>query len=166
LCAAVLGCAVWMLREPGWAALRDHPYFAITDLVIRGCGPLLTDEAIRDWLGVRGGASLWDASPVHVRARLEAHPMIARATVRREFPGRFELTVEERRPEAIAALDGLYYLDRSGKAFGPLTAEHGRDYPMIMAVILCYGVFLASMNLLVDLLYGALDPRIRLGSKG
>jgi len=37
----------------------------------------------------------------------------------------------------------------------------GRDYPMIMAVVLLYGAFLAVMNLVVDLLYGALDPRIR-----
>ena len=37
----------------------------------------------------------------------------------------------------------------------------GRDYPMIMTVILVYGVFLALMNLIVDLLYGILDPRIR-----
>jgi len=28
-------------------------------------------------------------------------------------------------------------------------------------VILTYGAFLAVMNLVVDLLYGALDPRIR-----
>lgn len=37
----------------------------------------------------------------------------------------------------------------------------GRDYPMIMGVILIYGAFLAAMNLVVDLLYGAFDPRIR-----
>jgi ABC-type dipeptide/oligopeptide/nickel transport system permease component len=37
----------------------------------------------------------------------------------------------------------------------------GRDYPMIMAVVLTYGAFLAIMNLAVDLLYGVLDPRIR-----
>jgi ABC-type dipeptide/oligopeptide/nickel transport system permease component len=37
----------------------------------------------------------------------------------------------------------------------------GRDYPMIMAVILLYGAFLALMNLVVDLLYGFIDPRIR-----
>jgi ABC-type dipeptide/oligopeptide/nickel transport system permease component len=37
----------------------------------------------------------------------------------------------------------------------------GRDYPMIMAVVLTYGAFLAVMNLVVDLLYGVLDPRIR-----
>jgi ABC-type dipeptide/oligopeptide/nickel transport system permease component len=36
-----------------------------------------------------------------------------------------------------------------------------RDYPMIMAVVLTYGVFLALMNLVVDLVYGTLDPRIR-----
>lgn len=37
-----------------------------------------------------------------------------------------------------------------------------RDYPMIMAVILIYGAFLAIMNVLVDILYGIVDPRIRL----
>jgi peptide/nickel transport system permease protein len=37
-----------------------------------------------------------------------------------------------------------------------------RDYPMIMAVILLYGVFLALMNIVVDILYGVIDPRIRL----
>jgi oligopeptide transport system permease protein len=37
----------------------------------------------------------------------------------------------------------------------------GRDYPMIMAVVLLYGAFLAVMNLAVDLVYGTIDPRIR-----
>ncbi len=36
-----------------------------------------------------------------------------------------------------------------------------RDYSMIMAAVLTYGVFLAFMNLAVDLLYGVVDPRIR-----
>ncbi len=37
----------------------------------------------------------------------------------------------------------------------------GRDYPMIMAVVLTFGAFLAVMNLVVDLVYGLLDPRLR-----
>jgi ABC-type dipeptide/oligopeptide/nickel transport system permease component len=37
----------------------------------------------------------------------------------------------------------------------------GRDYPMIMAVILLYGTFLAIMNIIVDVLYALLDPRVR-----
>ena len=38
-----------------------------------------------------------------------------------------------------------------------------RDYPVIMAVFLFYGIFLQLMNLVVDLLYGTADPRIRFG---
>lgn len=36
-----------------------------------------------------------------------------------------------------------------------------KDQTMILAVTLIYGVFLAAMNLIVDLLYGLIDPRIR-----
>ncbi len=36
------------------------------------------------------------------------------------------------------------------------------DYPMIMALTLLYGVFIAIANLLTDVLYVALDPRIRI----
>lgn len=36
-----------------------------------------------------------------------------------------------------------------------------RDYPMILAIILLLGVFIAVLNLVVDLLYGVVDPRIR-----
>jgi len=39
-----------------------------------------------------------------------------------------------------------------------------RDYPVIMAVFLFYGVFLQVMNLVVDVLYGVVDPRIRFDS--
>ncbi len=46
---------------------------------------------------------------------------------------------------------------------GPFFVESmtAKDQPMILAVVLIYGVFLAVMNLLVDLLYGLIDPRIR-----
>lgn len=36
-----------------------------------------------------------------------------------------------------------------------------KDQTMILAVTLIYGVFLAAMNLLVDMVYGLIDPRIR-----
>jgi ABC-type dipeptide/oligopeptide/nickel transport system permease component len=32
---------------------------------------------------------------------------------------------------------------------------------MILAVTLIFGIFLALMNLLVDIAYGLIDPRIR-----
>jgi peptide/nickel transport system permease protein len=36
----------------------------------------------------------------------------------------------------------------------------GRDAALLMGIILCSAVFVIAMNLLVDLLYAALDPRV------
>ncbi|GAP39286.1 ABC transporter permease [Flexilinea flocculi] len=36
-----------------------------------------------------------------------------------------------------------------------------RDYPVIMGTVLIYAIFLVLCNLIVDLVYGFLDPRIR-----
>lgn len=36
-----------------------------------------------------------------------------------------------------------------------------RDYTLVMGVVLFYGVLIIAFNFLVDMLYGALDPRVR-----
>jgi ABC-type dipeptide/oligopeptide/nickel transport system permease component len=46
-----------------------------------------------------------------------------------------------------------------GKYF--VTSITNRDYPVIMGTILLYAVFLVIANLLVDIMYAYLDPRIR-----
>jgi ABC-type dipeptide/oligopeptide/nickel transport system permease component len=56
-------------------------------------------------------------------------------------------------------VETIYRVPGLGRFF--VESMTGRDYPMIMAVVLLYGIFLAIMNLVVDLLYGVLDPRIR-----
>jgi ABC-type dipeptide/oligopeptide/nickel transport system permease component len=56
-------------------------------------------------------------------------------------------------------VEAIFRVPGMGRFF--VLSMTGRDYPMIMAVVLTYGAFLAVMNLVVDLLYGALDPRIR-----
>ncbi len=40
-----------------------------------------------------------------------------------------------------------------------------RDYPVTMAIVLLFTGFYTLINLAVDLLYGVVDPRIRLGSR-
>jgi oligopeptide transport system permease protein len=42
-----------------------------------------------------------------------------------------------------------------------ITAVTDRDYPLVMGVTLVYTALLFSANLLVDLLYGLIDPRVR-----
>jgi hypothetical protein len=129
-----LAGGVWAAHSHAAELLRDHPYFAISHLVINGCGPGLTPDDVRAWLGLTDEVTLWQTSPPLVRARLESHPYIAHASVRREFPGRLEIAIRERQPQAIAVLDDLYYVDRSGVTFGPLRVQDSRDYPLITGI--------------------------------
>ena len=55
--------------------------------------------------------------------------------------------------EYVFALPGM------GKFF--ITAVTDRDYPLIMGVTMVYTVLLVGANLIVDVLYGYVDPRIR-----
>ena len=55
--------------------------------------------------------------------------------------------------EYVFAIPGM------GRFF--ITAVTDRDYPLIMGVTLVYTVLLVGANLLVDVLYGYVDPRIR-----
>jgi hypothetical protein len=115
-------------------AVRDHPYFRVARIEIHGGGRLVGAAELRERSGVREGSSLWNAAPGVIEARLEAHPMIAAAAVRRLFPDTLEIRVRERRPAAITVLDDLYYLDRDGASFGPLGPQHDRDYPVFTGV--------------------------------
>lgn len=46
-----------------------------------------------------------------------------------------------------------------------ITAILGRDYPVIQGVVLYAGLAFALVNLLVDLSYSAVDPRVRLSAR-
>jgi peptide/nickel transport system permease protein len=60
-------------------------------------------------------------------------------------------------------VETIFSVPGMGKYF--VTSVFTKDYPMLMALILVYGTFLAVMNLLVDLLYGTLDPRVSLSER-
>jgi len=54
-----------------------------------------------------------------------------------------------------------YFFSIPGIGRTYVQAVLGRDYPMIMATTLLYGLVIAVANLTVDLLYSVTDPRIR-----
>ena len=44
-----------------------------------------------------------------------------------------------------------------------ITAVTNRDYPLIMGVTLVYAVLIVLANIVVDMMYAWLDPRVSLG---
>ena len=56
-------------------------------------------------------------------------------------------------------VEQIFVIPGLGKHF--VNAVSTLDYPLIMGLTIFYGSFLVVMNLLVDILYGFVDPRIR-----
>jgi oligopeptide transport system permease protein len=36
-----------------------------------------------------------------------------------------------------------------------------RDYTLVLGVVICYAALIITLNLIADLLYAVLDPRVR-----
>jgi POTRA domain-containing FtsQ-type protein len=109
---------------------KNHRYFAVRAVDVQG-GERLDSAQVRVWLGMVEGSSIWDASPGDLEAKLESHPAIARARVRRLFPDRILVTVKEREPRAILRTDsGAFFVDRAGVVLGEAALEGG-DLPIL-----------------------------------
>jgi hypothetical protein len=130
--AGALVLAVSLAVPAVLAAIRRHPYFAVRDVPVAGAVRLDADT-VRTAAGVVPGMSIWDVDPAAVVARLETHPWIRWARVRRDLPRRVTLDVREHRPVAVLALEdgGLWYVAAHGRIVAPVVPGDPRDYPFI-----------------------------------
>jgi len=71
-------------------------------------------------------------------------------------------------PAAAAIFTGSFVVEKifaiPGMGTHVVESINNRDQSLILATVMVYSVFLVSFNLVVDLLYGVVDPRIRLTS--
>ena len=70
-------------------------------------------------------------------------------------------------PIAASLITGSYVVETMFQIPGMgqyfITSVIDRDYPMVMGMTITYGLILTLTNLIVDLTYGWIDPRIRIG---
>jgi cell division protein FtsQ len=114
-------------------ALADHPYFTVSEIVVTPTKHVRAG-AVLESADMRAGTSLWRVDPAALAARLETHPWIRRAKVRREFPRRLIVDLAEREPAAILFLDQLYYVDSTGIAFVRVGERDPLDLPFVTGV--------------------------------
>ncbi len=77
------------------------------------------------------GTNLLALRPGQSEQALLSHPWIARAELIRKWPNRVELRIQEREPVALVQLGELFYLDRQGRLFKPLSPGDPHDFPVI-----------------------------------
>lgn len=68
-------------------------------------------------------------------------------------------------PAAAALITGSFVVEQifqiPGLGFYFVASITDRDYPVLTGVLVFYAVFLVTLNLMVDIAYGVIDPRIR-----
>lgn len=115
-------------------SLRDFvfesPYFSVREIQVRGANKVSGDEVVA-MAGLRRGMSTWDIDLGAIEKKIGRHPWVRRVFVRREFPRRIIIDVEERTPKAIVALRKLYYVDADGVVFKEVGPGENVKLPLL-----------------------------------
>jgi len=133
--AAVAGTS-WgiyrLVKLAGAKLLYENPRFAIAQIVVENDGAL-TSEQVKQQVGVRVGENLLSVDLDRARRNLELLPIVRSVSVRREFPNRLVVHVEERMAMARlqtralpGGMDGSVFLvDREGYVVKPFKLADG-----------------------------------------
>lgn len=126
LCLVVLGWAVYLgLSWVGNQLFVRNDRFVLDTIEIKTDG-VMPEDVLVERAKVKKGSNLFDLTLPEVRRRLEAHPKIKEARVRRYLPDRLAITVSERVPLArlgrtfagqnwLVSADGLL-IQKSGRS--------------------------------------------------
>ena len=129
--AAVL--AFLLLGAAGAAAyswLGRSAIFSVRVVDMNPCDHVSKDE-ISGML--KGGArgNIWSLSKEEIGRRILSHPFAREVAVRKAFPDKLIVRIEEREPVAMINLDALYYVDETGSIFKRLTAYDAKNLPIL-----------------------------------
>ena len=122
-----------LIVSGGFLAVRvlfESDYFGVERVRIMNLKRLSSEEIVAD-SDIRGGANIFKLDLEMIGKKIEENPWVARAEIERIFPREVVIRVTEREERAIINLNYLYYVDKDGEIFKPLSAEDRLDYPVI-----------------------------------
>lgn len=131
--AAFLGLAglgaAGVVHTSAW--LREGDVLPLRSVAVSGVEGERAREVVA-YAEVAQGEPLLSLDLDLVKARVEQHPFVARANVRRVPPDGLEIEVEERVPRALVSVEGaLYLVDGRGAAQKRARPGDGLDLPVI-----------------------------------
>ena len=134
LVAAVLTHVDWShvmgAKERLESILHTHPYFSVKEITISGYQKVGGSEIVAI-TGLRPGVNIWKVNPARIEAKLNSHPWVRREVVRREFPRRVIIQIEEWEAKGIVVLEKLYYANAEGFVFKEVERGERVNLPCI-----------------------------------
>ena len=105
----------------------NSPYFSVREIQLRG-GVRIDGVEFVAIAGLKHGMNIWKIDPAAIEKKFAKHPWVRSVFVRREFPRRVVIEVEERTAKAIVAMGKLYYVDADGLVFKEVGAERAGTF--------------------------------------
>ena len=118
LAGAVLGWGSWLGVKSGLKQMfSENAFYQIKDIVVQSSGNALKpDQVIKD-LRIQRGQNLLALDLEELRREMELYPVVEKAEVLRELPGRLVIRITERIPLAnitVGTNGPCYQIDRAG----------------------------------------------------
>jgi cell division septal protein FtsQ len=110
--------------------LLGDPYFRVREVEVEG-GRKITKETLLSLTVMEGMPNLFSVKLKEVVKQLESHPWIEQVRVKKVFPNKILIQIEERKPMAIIQLEELYYIDIRGEIFSPVGEKDEYNYPYL-----------------------------------
>jgi len=110
--------------------LLEDPFFRVREVEVKGCQKI-TQETILSLIQMERMPNLFTIKLKDVAKRVESHPWIDHVVVKKIFPNKVLIQIEERKPIAILQLEELYYIDGKGMIFSPAEDGDGYNYPFL-----------------------------------
>jgi cell division septal protein FtsQ len=110
--------------------LLGDPFFRVREVEVEGYRKI-SREALLSLITIEGMPNLFTVRLREVAKRVESHPWIDHVKVRKVFPNKVLIQVEERKPIAILQLEELYYIDQKGVIFSRAGDRDEYNYPFL-----------------------------------
>lgn len=110
--------------------MMDSPLLALREVVIEGCRKT-SERDVLSLTQLDRRPNILNVKLGTLRSKVETHPWIEHAEIRRIFPDRISIRITERRPAAIILLDRLYYIDAHGVIFAGVPKDHHIGHPIL-----------------------------------
>lgn len=110
--------------------LLEDSYFRVRKVEIEG-EHKISRETLLSLAVIEGMPNLFSVKLEEVAKRLESHPWIEQVRVKKIFPNRILIQIEEKKPMAIIQLEELYYIDTKGEIFSRVGERDEYNYPYL-----------------------------------
>lgn len=113
-----------------YVRLLEDSFFQVRNVEIRGCRKI-SEKTILSLARIDGMPNLFTLPLKKISGRVEAHPWVEYVKVRKIFPDRVLIHIEERRPMAILQLEEPFYIDSKGVIFSRVGDQDGYNFPFL-----------------------------------